>query len=246
MYSVNENTDLIEIILSSEFHLVDRAINDVVTFIKTHVPDADKEDFRLVLREVINNAVEHGNQKDPSKNINVLCERLEDHFFKVTTRDEGEGFDANKINYEIPLSPDANRSRGFPLISKLSESLEFNEIGNEVIFYYRFPHESAVKVVNNYKGSKDITIIPENNITSSTSSNIKKQLIEILDQKPLKVTIDFKNVREFDSIGLSLIAIFGKKLKESNPNVEIVINNARIEIIQLFLHTGLDKYFELF
>ena len=70
--------------------------------------------------------------------------------------------------------------------------------------------------------------------------------MEILEKKPSVVILDFTNVKEFDSIGLSIIAIFGRMLKTQNKDAEIKIENAKMEIVQLFLHTGLDKYFILF
>lgn len=246
MYKINEDAESLEISISSEFHLVDRAISDTIAFLDNFCPDASKSDIKLLLREILNNAVEHGNKKDKKKSIDLSCQKIEDNYFRFTVQDEGKGYDTDKIDYEMTGSPEEERSRGLPLISSLSEKIQFNDTGNEIIVHYRFPVKKMARIIEKESDQDDITIIPEENITSSTSSVFKEQLLKILEKKPSKVNLDFNKVKEFDSIGLSLIAIFGKKLKEENPDAIISIKNAKIEIIQLFLHTGLDRFFELF
>lgn len=51
-------------------------------------------DIRAVAGELIANAIEHGNQRDPTKTIGVYCLRLRNFYVAVT--DEGEGFDVCK------------------------------------------------------------------------------------------------------------------------------------------------------
>lgn len=245
MYSVNEAEDFVDIQFSSKFENVDRVINDTISFIKTFLPDPDENDFKLLLREIVNNSIEHGNKKDEQKNVGVVCEKLENYKYQITVIDEGDGFNLEDIDLKMPEDPAELRSRGLPLVNKIADSLVFNDEGNEISVTYSFKIEGDAKVTSN-NNTQEIKIVPEKNITSVSADNLKKELNEVLTKNPEKVIFDFINVKELDSIGLSIIAVFGRMLKDKNSKAVIKIENARMEIIQLFLHTGLDKYFELF
>ena len=92
----------------------------------------------LAIEEAVNNAIVHGNELDPSKEVfitftsqaNSLC---------FTVADEGNGFDINKL--PDPLSADDNAiehtGKGIFLIRSLADKVNFNPSGTqvEIIFY---------------------------------------------------------------------------------------------------------------
>jgi serine/threonine-protein kinase RsbW len=95
-------------------------------------PDRDRFSVRLALEEAIVNAIKHGHQGDPNKEVRVAyavagCE------FWVTVEDEGPGFKPDEL--PDPLAPEnLERScgRGVFLIGHYMTHVEYNERGNRV------------------------------------------------------------------------------------------------------------------
>lgn len=91
-------------------------------------------DFKLMLSEILANALIHGNRKDPDKHIFVFPE-IRAGMVRITVEDEGAGFDYDSV--EDPSSP-ANISRasgrGIFLVRSLSDRVYFNERGNSITF----------------------------------------------------------------------------------------------------------------
>ncbi len=86
----------------------------------------------ITLDEAITNACKHGNRSDPEKKITVRA-RVDDKKLDITIKDEGEGFDPNKLIN--PLSPEGlerNCGRGVFLMNTYMDEVVFNDKGNEV------------------------------------------------------------------------------------------------------------------
>ena len=81
--------------------------------------------------EIVLNGIEHGNNNNPEKAIQVNVEFNNDSvvFF---IENEGEGFDwKNKLTTKIPGKENL-RNRGIFLVNKFGSSVKFNEKGNKV------------------------------------------------------------------------------------------------------------------
>lgn len=94
--------------------------------------EGDKFAVHLALEEALVNAIKHGNQKDPTRSVQVLCRTKPDRI-QIQITDEGEGFDPNQVpdpteeeNLEIPSG------RGLMLMRCYMTSLKFNAKGNSV------------------------------------------------------------------------------------------------------------------
>lgn len=115
-----------------------QAVDDVVNKIHVHLIEKlpwinQKSRFQInfILREILNNAVEHGNQFNERKKV-FLEIYLEDLFLKINVWDEGSGikisdkeFDQNDVDSLL-----RERQRGFQLLEKLAEHVEIK--GNQV------------------------------------------------------------------------------------------------------------------
>ena len=91
----------------------------------------------IAITEAVNNAIQHGNKCNPSKNV-VLSLQLMDDAVRFTVKDEGIGFDFHHI--PDPVSPenlDKIGGRGVFLIKHLADEVHFKDSGREVemIFY---------------------------------------------------------------------------------------------------------------
>jgi serine/threonine-protein kinase RsbW len=88
---------------------------------------------RLALEEALVNAIKHGNQMDPSKQVRIAC-RICSRRVRIEIEDQGEGFDPGEVpdptadeNLERPCG------RGIMLMRAFMNTIEYNETGNRVI-----------------------------------------------------------------------------------------------------------------
>jgi serine/threonine-protein kinase RsbW len=89
------------------------------------------------LSEALNNAISHGNKRDPGKKVRLSVELKWDNFICFTVRDEGNGFDHE--NLPDPTSDellDKPNGRGVFLMKKLADLALFTNGGNTVDLYF--------------------------------------------------------------------------------------------------------------
>lgn len=85
----------------------------------------------VVLREMLLNAVMHGNKLNPGAYVRCAIEYMERDQVRITVEDGGDGFDYRSLDMRLPDEPKCTCRRGFPLINALADHLEFNEKGNQ-------------------------------------------------------------------------------------------------------------------
>jgi serine/threonine-protein kinase RsbW len=97
---------------------------------------SNKEKFaiNMALEEALVNAVQHGNDSDPNKNVHFTC-NLNDDLISVRIEDEGPGFDPDAI----PDPTDEEHimtahGRGVLLIKNFVTRTKWNEKGNVIEF----------------------------------------------------------------------------------------------------------------
>ena len=100
---------------------------------KLRYSERDVFGVRLALEEALVNAIKHGNNMDPEKQVRVRC-RIDAHKVRVEIEDEGEGFAPDLVpdptddeNLEKPCG------RGIMLMRAFLTHLEYNEVGNRVV-----------------------------------------------------------------------------------------------------------------
>ncbi|MCE2753493.1 MAG: ATP-binding protein [Pirellula sp.] len=88
--------------------------------------------IQMAIEEAVVNAIEHGNKKNPAKEVHVVF--LVDHdFAEMTVTDQGDGFDHE--NVADPTEEDRldqPRGRGVLLIRELMSQAQYNVKGNSV------------------------------------------------------------------------------------------------------------------
>ena len=92
------------------------------------IPEGES-DVEIALREALANAIIHGNHENPGKHVHVRC-RCEPSEISIAVKDEGRGFDVNKI--VDPTAPENTRSvhgRGIFLMKALMDDVRFEEGG---------------------------------------------------------------------------------------------------------------------
>ncbi len=88
--------------------------------------------IQMAIEEAVVNAIEHGNKKDPAKEVHVVFKVTADSAWMQIT-DQGCGFDhRNVADPTTEERQDKPRGRGVMLIRELMSDSIYNDCGNQV------------------------------------------------------------------------------------------------------------------
>jgi anti-sigma regulatory factor (Ser/Thr protein kinase) len=115
--------------------IIENAIDEITGAIGINQDNYGK--ILVATLEAVNNAIKHGNKDNPQKLVDVEIDYDNDEI-KVTVSDEGEGFDPETIpDPTMPENIEELSGRGVFLMTKLSDSIKFNEKGNSVTMSFK-------------------------------------------------------------------------------------------------------------
>jgi serine/threonine-protein kinase RsbW len=107
------------------------------------VPGAEF-DVELAIREAVGNAVLHGNQKNPDKQVHLRCRCESGNGISIVVTDEGNGFDFLKIlGNGLTSDPAGSDGHGIQLMRAYMDDVRFERGGTEVHMRKRLPAASA-------------------------------------------------------------------------------------------------------
>ncbi len=119
----------------SNLRLIENAIDEITGAIGVKQDNYGK--IMVAALEAVNNAVTHGNRSDPNKIVDVEI-AFEDNGINITVTDEGEGFNPKSIpDPTMPENIEELSGRGVFLMTKLADSIKFNEKGNSVTMSFK-------------------------------------------------------------------------------------------------------------
>ena len=117
---------------------ISTVVDQLMRFIKRFMGTfgADKgtdDDIEIAIREVLSNAVIHGNHEDPGKQVSVTCRCSVDGEVLITVRDEGLCFDNRAAPYPKEFQKQLlSHERGLHLVKTLMNEVPFEENGTVV------------------------------------------------------------------------------------------------------------------
>jgi anti-anti-sigma factor len=240
MFQVSENQGTIQFNISSEMLLVDRVVSAAKEYLAqfgvTHLADVN-----VVMRELLINAIEHGNGKDRTKSVTCQIANLGGARFQITIEDQGTGFDHASKDLTMP-KPGASRSRGLALINSFTDQLEFNDQGNRVTAYMTIinPTGFPVDVID------DVTVIaPTGDLTAACADDFRQLLLRESDAGKRRFRFDLGSVRDLDSVSLSVLVAFAQLLRSTGQSYTIELINCSPDLLNLFRLTRIDHDFTI-
>lgn len=115
---------------SDNIRLVERLVEDVCDVF--NVNEDSYGNILIAVTEAVNNAMYHGNQGNPEKQIKIGFESG-DKNIRFSVADEGAGFDHTTLpDPTDPINIDKPNGRGVFLMKNLADKVEFNNNGQEV------------------------------------------------------------------------------------------------------------------
>ena len=157
MFRVRKELDELVVEMHSDLRLIQQIDRPCDEFFGQYgvVPG---QDLFLVLRELISNAIHHGNQGDVNRLVRIAINHLvlpsgekdnNTEHFTVTVQDEGCGFDYLALDLFLPENGGIHAKRGLKLVAALVDQLAFQDTGNGVTVYLHFnPCKGGYDAVN--------------------------------------------------------------------------------------------------
>jgi serine/threonine-protein kinase RsbW len=123
----------LQLVFESAFHHLDELLVQTERFVSAHTSDEDRI-YQIVLltSEAVTNAIEHGNQLDPTKQVHVDM-IVENGCLTVSVQDEGAGF--SRTTVRDPLTEDnlfKEGGRGIFLIEEMADEVHYEMDGRKV------------------------------------------------------------------------------------------------------------------
>lgn len=241
MFNIKENRTKIEFQISSEMINVDRIVREVREFLQQLGMEVFSE-FKVVLRELLINAIEHGNKNQEQKKVVCIVDQLEAELFRVQVKDQGNGFAYKDLDMSMPEDPENLRNRGYALIKAFTEDIKFNKKGNQITAYVKIGLKTGFDVteVDGWQ-----VIYPSGDITAAVADEFRVLLNELVRQGNSKYRFDLSRVQDLDSISLSVLIVLSKMLNKKVGKALLEIINAKPDLLNLFRITRLDRIYQI-
>ena len=115
--------------------LVEKAIDELS--LELNLSDEIYGNVMVATMEATNNAIIHGNNSDPKKNVKIRIQ-LEERELKVHVEDQGVGFDyANVPDPTSPENLEKINGRGIFLMEHLSDEILYQDEGRIVVLKFK-------------------------------------------------------------------------------------------------------------
>jgi len=128
--------------LKSDLHALPSALSKILDFlsIEANLSDEQLLEYKLIISELIINAIIHGNKKDPTKSVKVRVGVYGRRVSYIVVEDEGNGFEMEKVSqkyspfdFQDEIEDLYEYGRGLMLVSSLCERVKQNDRGNKVV-----------------------------------------------------------------------------------------------------------------
>ncbi len=150
---MNKNNKILELEFNSDLSKIDNIVNKSSQFIEENCIEIDMFSFKLILFEVLVNAVKHGNKENFNLKVKYKLILYND-ILQIEVEDEGEGFDWKSLLAVEEQDVTEDNGRGFLLMKAYEFTPSFNKIGNKITISKSFiqkPHseigQSEIKIL---------------------------------------------------------------------------------------------------
>lgn len=124
--------------LNSEVCNIRNSVNNIVDFIVACYGPLKEDilfEIKVILNELLQNAIKHGNNGDSSKQVKVRT-GIENSFVYFIVEDEGKGFEKNCYNNSediLNICDIKENGRGIIIVENLCDKVKYNTKGNKIV-----------------------------------------------------------------------------------------------------------------
>jgi len=241
MFQWEESPDQAQCRFSSSLPLIERAVGQFRDFVPAE--EGDCEPLIQVLRELLLNAIEHGNGSRPEEEVSAELLRKAPGRFQVVVHDQGHGFILDGDG--DPDMPDGSsaRRRGLAIVHTLCDEFRASPDEGRVTAWITLTKSVHVKAKD--EGDGRVMIRPDGDLSAATAEEFREALLEWLEGTAPEAVLDLSQVRGIDSIGLSVLLAFHRELEERGPARNFRITGVNPRLYSLFQMTRIERLFEI-
>ncbi len=167
---ISENLQLILPSLPENINQVEKFVEDICD--EYNINNTYFGNILVALTEAFENAMVHGNGKDPVKKVHIIFTHKPEGLSFIV-KDEGKGFDINQISDPTDINSDTDESkgRGIFLIKSLADEVKFLGNGSTVEILFKISSINSEMAIDRINQLKKYSGIKE---TTSSQNDIKK------------------------------------------------------------------------
>lgn len=241
MYNISRSDEVLTVKTSSQLENIDRIVDEVSHFVAS-MGGYNTASLIQVVRELVLNAMEHGNKNSIEKSVEVEVTQLEQNRISLKVTDEGEGISSELFPVKKELDSGSERSRGLVLINSLVDEFKIGDNPCTLLVYMTLPKQFDWGVV---RTAEKTVIEPTRDISAAVLEGLRKLLFEWLDSDVPACELSLKHANSLDSVSLSLLISFSVYLKKSDKEEGFVISNVSPDLRILFQMTQLGRLFRI-
>lgn len=237
MYSSVVDDVLLQIQMSADVGLIDRACGDVTAFLaEKGLPQLDF-DINLILREALCNAIVHGSQGDTHNNVQVAIEYGAE-IMTLRVSDSGAGWNWRAHDWSPP--PPVNEcGRGLFIIRNYADAIQFNEQGNEIVITKRYAVQENGMDTIKQQGSREVVMGPS--LSAGTLDQYRTDFKSFIDGGTRELVLNCSDLEIVDSMGIGLLVATHNSLTKVGG--ELVMINTPEPVYNLMSTMRLNRHF---
>lgn len=240
MFRWDEAPDRIECRMSSSLALIERSVEQCRQFLDPTEGDIDA--LVQILREILLNAVEHGNRSDPDCEVSLVLERIERSRYHIVVRDQGEGFCLTEETDPRMPGSQSSRRRGLAIVHALCDEVVSAPEEGCVNAWITLPQR--VQVTGALEDGRWV-VAPGGDLSASVAGDFRTALLHWLEKVEESGDLDLSKVRTMDSICLSVLLAFHRELELSSSPRDFRLIRVQSRMMALFRMTRIDRLFTI-
>lgn len=242
VFTVARDGGSITLTCSSDVSVIDEALREINAFAE-ELAIADFSMVRLICRELLDNAIRHGNLEMEGKVVRCAVALKDGGRVEIVVEDEGDGFDHTALTSSEIEDPRNVPNRGYALIRSLAEDVRFELGGRRVTAVMKVDSEPGKELILERGPNGFVAVTPLGDVVGERVEVLREELLRQVEDGGVEFKFDFANVALIDSRGLGLLVALKNTIDGKADSTRIELTNVSGDSERLLRMFGLDKVF---
>lgn len=195
--------------------------------------------IELVAREAIQNAVDYGCQRDPSKFVRFSARIIAGPTLRLTISDDGPGFNAEEVcQRELVQGEPESFGNGIKIISAYTNRYKYSNGGRTLEADFILGEGNLMQEKPNSG-----VWVPTVNLVAANISAAKEEVRKLVAGSTGEFVVDLSSVNMVDSKGLGLLIATYNSLEPEGRSMRVI--GANNDLVDLFKMMRFDRHMKI-
>ncbi|MGL1903389.1 MAG: ATP-binding protein [Fibrobacterales bacterium] len=241
MYKLRKDSNTLTVDFESRLDYIDRVVLDLSYFVLKK-GDFNRVPLEQVIRELVSNAVIHGNILDSNKNVTVTLKAFAGSRFQLIVVDEGFGLSQSDLVMGGEKPQKYIGQKGLALVHHFADEVLTDPATGTVSLYITLSPDFEWGLI---QSDEKLLISPSREITSDTLHEFRSILFGWLKSDVPDCELCLVNSREMSSEILSVMILFSVYLKRSPKANSFRLTGVSPELMTLFTISHMISLFNI-